>query len=998
MTYTALSIPNFLATTPPLDALSPQSRAQIAEKLQPLRYRMGQAIAVRESLPVYVAILYEGQARLLAHPPRAIAPITLELLKPGAIIGWASLIRGIACETAIASTDATCLTLKADDFLALLEHEPTFAKSISNRPSLVEVFDLLGTELERRASSTTNLKELTLQAHQEAIVLNLPSGNTPLHSLDSNCIWLLSGGAKTNFTVGDRLEASGNRTHIQVEGSGAARIVGLSVWDERMGGVEDGGSGGNSPPLSPSSPLPLLHSPAPEIPYASDRPESLDSPQLARQKYPYIHGRGRVNATLACFGMLAQHLELPFKRDVLKRTLTDARQRTGSISLPVCGAVAELMGLSSQLVEVPAITINRLPAPALLKWQDSFALLYKASERELVLAVPETGIRHITSAAFVETWGESGQVLLLQKTANTPSRRFGLSWFLPSLFRYRQVLLVVLLASFFVQLFGLANPLITQVIIDKVLVQNSIQTLHVLGIFLIVVAVFEAIVTALRTNLFVDTTNRIDLALGAKVIDHLLRLPLRYFERRPVGELATRVNELENIRQFMTSTALTVVLDAVFSVIYIMVMLFYSWLLTGVALATVPLFALLTYVVAPVIRRQSRTKAERNAETQSYLVEVVSGIQTVKAQNIELKSRWQWQERYARYVSAGFKSVLTSTTAGSMSSFLNKLSGLLLLWVGAYLVLQGHLTLGQLIAFRIIAGYTTSPLLRLIQLYQNFQETALSLERLADILDAATETEVTGSNNIPMPEIQGAVRYENVTFRFAKSGAPQLLNVNLDFPKGTFVGVVGASGAGKSTLTKLLPRLYELDGGRISIDGYDIGKVELYSLRRQIGVVLQDTLLFDGTVQENIALTNPHATPEEIVAAAKIAVAHDFIMSLPQGYNTPVGERGAALSGGQRQRIAIARTVLQNPRLLVLDEATSALDYNTERQVCLNLAEAFKERTVFFITHRLATIKNATAIVMMDSGTVVEQGTHAELMRLRGRYYCLYQQQEVVSA
>jgi len=342
--------------------------------------------------------------------------------------------------------------------------------------------------------------------------------------------------------------------------------------------------------------------------------------------------------------------------------------------------------------------------------------------------------------------------------------------------------------------------------------------------------------------------------------------------------------------------------------------------------------------------------------------------------------------------------VLISTTAGSISNFLNKLSSLLLLWVGAYLVLQGQLTLGQLIAFRIIAGYTTSPLLRLIQLYQNFQETALSLERLADILDASTETEVAGSNNIPMPEIQGAVRYENVTFRFAASGDPQLLNVNLDFRAGTFIGVVGASGAGKSTLTKLLPRLYELDSGRILIDGYDIGKVELYSLRRQIGVVLQDTLLFDGTVQENIALTNPDATQEEIVEAAKIAVAHDFIMSLPLGYNTRVGERGSALSGGQRQRIAIARTVLQNPCLLVLDEATSALDYHTERSVCLNLAAAFKGRTVFFITHRLATIKNADAIVMMDSGTVVETGTHAELMNLRGRYYCLYQQQEAVGA
>jgi ATP-binding cassette, subfamily B, bacterial HlyB/CyaB len=479
------------------------------------------------------------------------------------------------------------------------------------------------------------------------------------------------------------------------------------------------------------------------------------------------------------------------------------------------------------------------------------------------------------------------------------------------------------------------------------------------------------------------------------VIDHLLRLPLRYFEKRPVGELGTRVNELENIRQFLTGTALTVVLDAVFSVVYIAVMVFYSWLLTIVALATVPLFALMTILVSPIIRKQTRLKAERNAETQSYLVEVVSGIQTVKAQNIELKSRWQWQERYARYVSAGFNAVITSTTAGAMSSFLNKLSSLLLLWVGAYLVLQGTLTLGQLIAFRIIAGYTTSPLLRLIQLWQNFQETALSLERLADILDHPQEVSPEDRTNIPLPPIVGAVKYRDVSFCFKENGPLQLQNVNLEIMPGTFVGVVGQSGSGKSTLMKLLMRLYEPKSGQILLDDYDVSKVELYSMRQQVGMVLQDSLLFDGTVQENIALTRPDATAEEIVEAARVAYAHDFIMQLPQGYNTRVGERGSALSGGQRQRIAIARTVLQNPRLLILDEATSALDYLAERQVSENLAAVFQDRTVFFITHRLKSLQSADVILMMDQGKIVEQGTHAQLMELRSLYYCLYQQQEM---
>ncbi len=910
MTYTTIDIQDFLAGTSPFDQLAAAAIQRLSQKFQLLRYRMGQAILVRETMPAQVAILYQGQARLLGYTPQAQAPITLQLLKPGEILGWASLVRGVPCETVIASTEAICLTIPSSDFLALLDQEPLLATALSDHCTLIEVFDLLSAEMDRLALGSANLKELALKASVSAVVQNLPPGETPLHSLDPNRVWFVSGGATTNFAVGSRLTTEA-RSDIKVNGPGSARLVGLAETKLL--------------PPDETSTKTLAAGKYEDIPYAPtdfSEPET-NSAQDRLVKYPYVHARGPQDATLACFQMLSQHLGMPFRRDILRRSLTNSFDRTGSISLQVCGAIAELMGLNSQLVSVPATAVSRLQAPAMLKWQDSFALLYKASVKELILAIPESGIRRLKPADFIEAWGAEGQVLLLQPTKDTPKQRFGLSWFKPSIYRYRRVLMEVFIASFFVQLFGLANPLVTQVIIDKVLVQNSIDTLHILGIFLVVMAIFEAVLTSLRTNLFVDTTNRIDLALGAQVIDHLLRLPLRYFERRPVGELSTRVNELENIRSFLTGTALTVVLDAVFSVIYIVVMVFYSPLLTVVALATVPLFALLTIVVAPVVRQQSRTKAERNAETQSYLVEVVSGIQTVKAQNIELRSRWQWQERYARYVSAGFKSVLTSTTASSISNFLNKLSGLLLLWVGAYLVLQGKLTLGQLIAFRIIAGYTTSPLLRLIQLWQNFQETALSLERLSDILDTPQEADEL-RNNIPMPDIQGAVKYENVSFRFANSGSPQLKNINLDFPAGVFVGVVGQSGAGKSTLTKLLPRLYDLDSGRILIDGYDISKVELYSLRRQIGVVLQDTLLFDSTVQENIALTFPDATPEQIVEGAKIAGAHEFIMSLPQGYNTRVGERGAALSGGQRQRIAIARTVIQNPRLLVLDEATSA--------------------------------------------------------------------------
>jgi ATP-binding cassette subfamily B protein len=600
----------------------------------------------------------------------------------------------------------------------------------------------------------------------------------------------------------------------------------------------------------------------------------------------------------------------------------------------------------------------------------------------------------ITPDQLELTFTEGIELLLLDRTNATPEQRFGFSWFWPALQRHRNILLQVLLASFVVQLFSLANPLLIQIIIDKVISQRSLDTLQVLGVALVVVTLLEGVLGSLRTFLFTETTNRIDLRLGSEVIDHLLRLPLDYFDRRPVGELGTRIAEMEKIRNFLTGQALTTVLDAAFSIIYIVVMALYSWLLTIVALGVVPIQVLLTLLGAPLFRRQYRQAAQENAQTQSHLVEVLTGIQTVKAQNVEVVSRWKWQEMYHKYISRTFEKTITGTALNETSQVLQKLSQLLVLWVGAVLVLKGELTLGQLIAFRIISGYVTQPLLRLSNIWQNIQELKVSFERLADVVDTPQESNLEDQKKIPLPPLQGSVRFENVNFRF-NPGKPQVLkNVSLDVQAGTFVGVVGQSGSGKSTLMKLLPRLYSPESGRILIDGYDIDKVELYSLRRQIGIVPQDPLLFSGSVSDNIALTDPEASSDSIVQAAHLACAHDFVMELPAGYSTDVGERGAGLSGGQRQRIAIARTLLGNPKLLVMDEATSALDYDTERRVCENLRTKLTGCTVFFITHRLSTIRRADLIVMMHQGAIVEQGSHEELMELRGRYYALFRQQE----
>lgn len=985
MTQTSpeIQIVDFLARVSPFDRLGDRQLQQLATSCHLLRYRVGQQILVRDKMPTQISVIYEGQVRILGYDHRSQKTVSLQVISSGDLLGDLGLIRDTACETAIASTETICLTIPAATFVELMQTQPEFAQALQQKVAISEVFELLSLELDRRADAGSNLKELAFQMWPESTVLHLPSGSVKTTQLDAQRLWLISRGPVGEHPTGARMPSPYLPTLLTQE----TRLVGLN-WPTPVVAespndpwIDDGQEPGS---LVPRNDIPL----GPLVP-TEPEPDPLAPPP----KYPYIKGQGPLGSALACFHMLSKHLRLNFRKDAIRKLLEQQIKSRGEITLYGCGTIMPALGMNAQLAKVPSNLVGRLKAPAMIKWQESFAILYTITEKEIVVAVPEVGIIRQTPDQIAEMSGEILEILLLQPPAEK-TEKFDIWWFLPSLARYKKVLTEVFVASFFVQLFGLANPILTQVVIDKVLGQRSIETLNVLGVFMILVALFEGLLTSLRTYLFVDTTNRIDLDLGSKVIDHLFRLPLKYFDTRRVGDISGRVNELANIRQFITGTALTVVLNALFSVIYIAVMLTYSMTLTFVALATVPFFTVLILFVSPIVQRLLRVRAERYADAQSYLVETLNGIQTVKAQNIELTSRWNWYERYARFMNAGFRTTLTNTAASSIAGFLNKISGLLLLWVGAYMVLDNKLTLGQLIAFRIIAGNVTGSLLQFVQVWQSFQEVGMSIERLRDILNSETESDDSDRLNIPLPSINGEVQFDEVCFRFNPTGPLQVSNVNLEFTAGTFVGVVGESGSGKSTTMKLLQRLYPPTSGRILIDGFDISKVELYSLRRQIGVVLQDTLLFNNTIKANIALNNPEATDEEIIDAAKVAAAHEFIMTLQNGYNTVVGERGASLSGGQRQRIAIARTVLQRPRLLILDEATSALDYNLESLVCRNLIEEFRGRTVFFITHRLPTVQHADTIIMMDKGALVEQGTHDELMALKGRYYCLYQQQE----
>ena len=949
-----------------------------------LQFEPGEPLCSQQHLPNRVFLIVSGEARVLSTEQSPIR--TLCKLRVGEVAGLASLLSVDPCESIIASSQVQAAALSDKQVLALYQEDEDFKAWCSSQ--------FWSAELPR-------LLKVLRQDNQHA----LPPSQARLDELLDQCILL----EDSPDAVHQALE-EGRRVFLV--SANCSKPIGseLKIDDVELPDLR--------PPLIrrllslPAEPLSELLEGKPPL---LQKVEAMDHSSALVQKPPspllasaeefgqpdplrdlkVIRGNGLLEETLACFQMLSRLLKLPFRRDAVERVVRDAIRRGQTPNLQLFGQVASMLGLHAVYCKVGPSMGNRLQTPAMLSWGGGFALAVASNERGLTLASPAEGWLQVSTTQVDELYPEGLEVLLVERNSRTPDQRFGPSWFFPALRRYRGVLLQVLLASFVVQLFTLANPLLIQVIIDKVISQRSLDTLQVLGIALVGVTIFEGVLGALRTFLFTQTTNRIDMRLGAEVIDHLLRLPLDYFDKRPVGELGTRVAELEKIRQFLTGQALTTVIDAAFSVIYILVMALYSWVLTIVALIVVPIQALLTVVGAPLFRKQFREAATENAKTQSHLVEVLTGIQTVKAQNVEMVSRWKWQDLYNGYISRTFEKTVTATALNQTGQVLQKISQLAVLWVGATMVLKGELTLGQLIAFRIISGYVTQPLLRLTSIWQNVQELRVSFERLADVVDTPQESDTSDQAKIPLPPIQGDVTYDNLSFGFGGPGKPDVLkHIDLHVPSGTFMGIVGQSGSGKSTLMKLLPRLYQPREGRILLDGYDIDKVELYSLRRQIGIVPQDPLLFAGTVSENIALTDPDASSEMVVRAAKLACAHDFVMELPAGYSSNVGERGASLSGGQRQRIAIARTLLSNPRLLVLDEATSALDYETERRVCDNLRDQLHGCTTFFITHRLSTIRRADRILMLHQGAIVESGSHEELMELRGRYYALYRQQE----
>ena len=906
--------------------------------------KAGEPLSEAQLQPEGVWLIEAGSVRSLALLPTETHWRTIERFGPGQLVGWLGFVLQQPLEHLRAAEPLQGCWLGAKGFEQLWAEEPDLQQWCAQQWPVAEALQLLNTLSHAnpaRAAQLDHWQALLGQLHGQL-------------------------GSEPSLVAGGSWQRSGADV----------------AWQQRWLWFPDPEPLPSTSALVKADPAELLPPPAAALPQRN-RPHEL----------PRASGPQAI--PLAICQALATHFNVPCNRDGLRDQIAAILQRQNQLNLINLGQLLSSMSLGVVLTEVPTAQIGRVPTPAALQRNGNFALLDGVDpDGRLRLLEPELGPIRVPLADLLVPGQTTLELLLLQRRPDSKQARFSWGWFGPFLAPHKRELGEVLLASAVTNTLALATPLGMQRLIDANFSgSGSLNGLLSISLLLLLATLVKAVVGGLRSLIFTGLTNRVDMATKGTILDQLVRLPQGFFDSRPVGQVMFYFNQLDRLRDFLIGQSLPTIVDFGFSLLYIAVLFALNPLLTWVTLSTLPLFLVLGLVSTPLVDRQIERVVAAGVRTYSYLTEAITGIQTIKSQNAELKTRWEFQNRYAHLIGEDFKLRVTGETIGKLAEFINELNGLLVIGVGLYLVYQNKLSLGAFIAFRIIAGYITGPLVKLVQTWQQFKIASENLKMVGDIVDRTTEQTDEQATNIPMPPLQGTVSFQGVSFRYTPDGDRILHNVSLDIPCGAFVGMVGGSGSGKSTLLKLLPRFYEAEQGRVLIDGLDIAKVELYSLRRQIGVVPQDSLLFDGTIKDNLLLVKPDATADELIRACKIACAHDFIMNLPQGYNSSVGERGAGLSGGQRQRMALARAVLQNPRMLILDEATSALDARTERQVCLNLFEAFRGRTVFFITHRLSTVRPADLIVLMDQGAVMEVGNHQELMQQQGWYYALFQSQ-----
>ncbi|MBP2623296.1 peptidase domain-containing ABC transporter [Streptococcus oricebi] len=701
-----------------------------------------------------------------------------------------------------------------------------------------------------------------------------------------------------------------------------------------------------------------------------------------------------VQSGLACFLVLSQFLGVQASEAELKQLVATSPFDETIPFLLYCAKQYEMKAKYVNLSMDKLVSKAEKLVPFMAQAKDgTYFIVARLQETEALVLFPGQSRPEVMSLVDLrEKWAGSALLMTKKGAPKLNDAIFSFKWFIPTVLRFKKAFIQVLLGVFVIQILGLTTPIMVQVIIDKVLSHHSLSTLTVISIGITLVYLFELILSLAKNYLFTHTTNRVDVLLNARLFKHLFALPLRYFEARRAGETVARVQELQHIRQFLTGTPLSSLIDAFFIIVYITVLFFYSVPLTWLVLASIPFYVILSAIVTPLFKKRLDQQFQAGAETSSFLVESIQGVQTVKSFALESRFEQKWGDLQADYVKAGYKTAMIASTSGAIGQFIQKVFDLLILFFGALAVIDGRFTIGQLVAFRMLSSHISGPVLRLVQLWQEYQQASLSVTRIGDIFNSPAELRPNGLAELPT--LEGKIVFDHVRFRYQADASDVIKDMSFTIPAGSIVGVVGRSGSGKSTLSKLIQRLYIPEAGKISIDGLDLSLVNPEQLRRQIGIVLQENFIFNGTVRENISIHLPLASMDEVVAAAKTAGAHDFILSLPQGYDTIIGEKGLGLSGGQKQRVAIARAILGNPKILIFDEATSALDYESERIIQENLKTICKGRTVLIIAHRLSTLAEAERILVVDEGSIVAYDSHEKLLAEKGLYAHLYNQQE----
>jgi len=702
---------------------------------------------------------------------------------------------------------------------------------------------------------------------------------------------------------------------------------------------------------------------------------------------PPVLGGDAESGALALAQILAMH-QIPVDPAHLRHQLGRAGPLDGADILRLAH---RLPGVRARRVDVPRGRLSRQPLPALANGPDGWFIIGRIVDDGVLIQRPGQPVEKLDRDQLDATW--SGEMVLIatRATHGAAGTRFDMRWFIPQFVRYRKLIGEVLLITCTLNLLGLASPLLFQNVIDKVLAHNSLTTLNVLAIAFVAVSVWEAMFGWIRTRVYAETSQKIDVELGARAFRHLLALPLTYFEHRRVGDTVTRVRQLETIREFLTNASLSVLVDPVFTIVFMIAMIVYSPALFGIVALSLVGYVAVSVAITQPLRARIEEKFERGSASNALLTESVGGIQTIKASAVEPQWQDSWERQLAAYSAASLRATTLSSTGSQAVELISKLTFAAILFFGAKMVIAGGMTVGALVAFNMFAQRVSGPVIRMASIWQDFQQVRISIERLGDVLNHPVERQ--GDSKLDMPPMRGAITFDNVRYRYAADAPPAIDGISLMVPAGMSLGIVGSSGSGKSTLTKLLQRLYTADSGRVMVDGVDVAQADPAWLRRHIGVVLQENILFNRTIRENIALASPAMPFERVMRAAQLAGAHEFIMQQPHGYDTPIVERGINLSGGQRQRIAIARALVTDPRILILDEATSALDAESEEIIRTNLRAIARGRTVLIIAHRLSAVRDCDRIIALERGRIVEGGTHEELLRLGGRYAELHRRQ-----